>query len=474
MFYKILFPYLVIWRKTVYLFFSFIFLAVAGKADVTLPSVLSNHAVLQQKSKVSLWGKAKPSSIVNITTSWDGKAYRAKSNSKGEFSQLVQTPVAGGPYYILFNDGEEKRVENILIGEVWFCSGQSNMEMPMAGFKNQSVLHSEDIINASSNNQIRIYKAERAISETPLKDGKGNWQQADPEVVRNTSAVAYQFARMLQDSLKIPVGIIVSSWGGTPIRAWMSSKSLQGITDNTPKAQKISPQNPSTLYNAMVSPYINYSVRGFLWYQGENDHQRADQYKNMMPAMVNDWRKKFNNKNMPFYFVEIAPWRYPNDTEIFSPYFREMQLELSKTVKNSGIAITADIGSDKTIHPPDKTTVADRLLRLALANTYGYKQVKYRGPEIGKVTVERDKIYINFLHADSGLLLKTDETNNFEIAGNDRIFHEASCKINGNVLELWSSKVQEPVAVRYAFKDYFRGNLFNKEGLPAASFRTKW
>lgn len=444
------------------------------KAEVTLPNVLANNAILQQKSKVNLWGSSKPSSKISITTSWDGKVYRTNADKAGSFSQYVQTPVAGGPYYILFNDGQEKRLDNILIGEVWFCSGQSNMQMPMMGFKDQPILHAEDIIQASTNNQIRIYTVERAMSETPLQESKGNWQPAAPEVVRNTSAVAYQFAKKLQDSLKIPVGVIVSSWGGTPIRAWMSSESLQGITDNVPKAQKISPQNPSVLYNAMVAPYVNYTVRGFLWYQGENDRARAEQYREMMPSMVADWRKKFNDKNMPFYFVEIAPWLYANDTEIASPYFREMQLQLSKTIKNSGIAITADIGSNKTIHPPDKVTVADRLLRIALANTYGYKQISYKGPEVDKVNIEGGKVYISFLNAANGLLLKTDETNNFEIAGSDRIFHEASCKVTGNVLELWSSEVKEPVAVRYAFKDYFKGNLFNKEGLPAPSFRTKW
>lgn len=461
--------------KTCFRTAGFFFLLLAFnicRADVVLPSLLTNHAVLQQKSKVKLWGKAKKSTILSIKTSWDGKKYETKADKQGNFSATVNTPVAGGPYSISFNDGKEKRLENILIGEVWVCSGQSNMAMTMAGFKNQPILNADDVIKTSGNKQIRIFTVNKKVSDIPLEECGGIWQQSSPESVINTSALAYQFARLIQDSLKVPVGIIVSAWGGTPIRAWMSEESLAGFKNAKQAISKQAPQNPSKLFNAMIMPLTKYVIKGFLWYQGENDRQRAEMYRRMMPAMVDDWRTKFNNPNSPFYFVEIAPWLYADDKEVAVTYFREMQLSLSKSIKNSGIAITADIGSDKSIHPENKTTIAERLGKMALVKNYGFSEISYANPEVDKVKTLDEKILITFKYAKNGLILKDEETINFEIAGKDKIFYPAVCEITREGISVWSKEVSDPVSVRYGFKNYFKGNLFTKEGLPVAGFRT--
>lgn len=453
---------------------AFLFLVcVVCRAEVTLPSVLSNNAVLQQKSKVLLWGKAKPLAEVSITTSWNGKKYRTNSNEKGDFSQTVQTPVAGGPYHILFNDGQEKRLDNILIGEVWFCSGQSNMAVTMSGYKNQPILNAVNIIETAANNQISIFTTKETTSDVPMADCTGAWKTASPEVVKRTSAVAYQFAKMLQDSLQVPIGIIVSSVGGTPIRAWMSSESLANLPDAMGLAPRNPSQNPSQLFNAMIAPLVKFRAKGFLWYQGEADRTRTEQYRNMITAMIKDWRIKLNDINMPFYLVEIAPWLYQADKELFAPYFREMQLSLPKKIKNVGVVTTTDVGSDQSIHPPDKTTVAKRLGNLALAKTYGSNKVSYLIPQLAKIKITEDKIQLSFSNVESGLKLIPVEADSFEIAGEDKVFHKANCKVTGTKeIEVWSKDVAQPVAVRYGFKNYFKASLFTLQDTPVPAFRT--
>lgn len=461
-------------RRKIYLFpLLLAFFIQNGLAEIKLPSILGSNAVLQQNANISIWGMAEKSTTVTIYTSWDKQTYEVKVNKEGSFSQSIRTTRAGGPHFIKLNDGTAEVVlENLLMGEVWFCSGQSNMAMLMSGREKEPILNSEEIIKNSYNDNIRVFTAKQLIKTPSVGDSIGIWQNSAPSVIEKTSALAYQFAKKLEEELQVPVGIIVSSWGGTPIRAWMSEESIMDIAYEGNYISDALPQQPSTLYNGMVAPYINYTIRGILWYQGENDRMRIDQYREMMPAMVQDWREKFKNPDMPFYYVQIAPWLYRQDKERGAPYFREMQYELSKIIPNSGIAITADIGSDKTIHPSDKTTLAERLSNMALAKTYGYADLKYLGPEVKGITTVDNKIVIRFNNANHGLILKIDDTENFEVAGTDKIFYKATAKLIGKKLEVWSSEVSTPVAVRYGFKNFFQGNLFNQEGLPASPFRT--
>lgn len=441
------------------------------KSEVVLPTLLSDNAILQQNSKVLLWGKTDPKVSVKIFTSWDNKEVATVADSEGNFTEQVQTPAAGGPFHIIFDSGKEKRLNNIMIGEVWLCSGQSNMNKSLAGSADEPILNSEELINNSKNSQIRIYAVDRKMADLPETESGGSWFESEPEVARKTSALAYQFAQQLHEKLNIPVGIITSAWGGTPIRSWMSAESLKGIEDPTPINPNVPQHTPSVLFNGMIAPLTNYSIRGVLWYQGEDDRFRSELYRQMMPAMVTDWRTKFRDAEMPFYYVQIAPWTYPNDASLGAPYFREMQYELSKVISHSGIAVTADVGSNTTIHPPDKTSVAERLLRIALAKTYGFPQEKYLGPEVKKIEVEGKTVRVHFDHADGGLVLENDETNNFEVAETDGVFRTATARVDGEILEVWSDQVASPSTIRYGFKNYFKGNLFNKAGLPATPFR---
>lgn len=465
-------------KKNILLIF-FLFIGVIAKAQIHLPALVGDHMVLQQASVVKVWGWAYDDHQIELITSWDDKHYSTKPNgSDKKWIFEVKTPAAGGPYCVELKSGSQSIIiKDVMIGEVWLCSGQSNMEMPLSGKPKQPILNSDSLIASAANPQIRFFKTERVIADEPQKKAKGNWVLSSPESAKDFSALAYQFASMLNKKLNVSVGIIQSAWGGTPIRAWMSSDELKNFPEMLEKKDKPGPMNPSVLYNGMIAPLFPYGIKGFLWYQGENDHiNYFKQYPALMQAMVEGWRHDWDNGNLPFYFVQIAPWKYPGDAFLASPFQREAQLKASHFIPKSGIAITADIGSDKSIHPPDKTNVADRLLRIALANTYNQKGVIWEGPEVKKVKIKGNQIHLRFSHVTEGLVLKPSSSSNFEIAGADQVFYPAAAEIDSeDKLVVKSDKVANPVALRYGFKDYFIGNLFNSAGLPASSFRTdKW
>jgi sialate O-acetylesterase len=450
-----------------------IFCCQIALSNVKLPSILGDNMVLQQNSEVALWGLSAPDVEVVVKTSWNNKIYKVNANSHGEWKLWAKTPEAGGPYKISFEDGENKiELSHVLIGEVWICSGQSNMAMPMIGKKNQPILNSKSIISKAHNPNLHLFNVEQDFNAIPLKDVKGSWKLTNPETVANFSAVAYQFGEMLQEELNVPVGIIVSSWGGTPIRAWMNEKALKDFPSYKKKDDLADFRQPSVLYNAMLAPLTAYSIAGFLWYQGENDRKTSDIYEKALPAMVNQWKNDWNNENLPFYYVQIAPFHYKNDQgKEFAPLMREAQLNSSKKMKNAGMVVTSDIGSNKTIHPPDKTTVARRLANFALNKTYNKENFKVAEPEFKSFKIQKDNIIIDFKNSE-GLTLKNNATHNFEIAGEDQKFYPAEARIKENKLIFHSTKVDKPVAARYGFRNYFEGNLFNDAGLPASSFRT--
>lgn len=441
-------------------------------SQIELPAILGNNMVLQQKSHVKLWGQAAKNSKVEITTSWNHKTYQLDADDSGKWIGKIETPTAGGPYQVTFRDSEsELTLTGILIGEVWVCSGQSNMEMPMVGKKNQPILNSEEIIQNSSNSQLHLFNVKRAFKTTPQEDVKGAWEEAGPETVANFSAVAYQFGEKIQEELGVPVGIIVSSWGGTPIRAWMSEEGLKEVPGMLKIKDKAAFRQPSVLYNAMLAPITSYTIAGFLWYQGENDRRHAHLYEKALPAMARQWRKDWGDDDLPFYYVQIAPWLYtPDKGKLFSPYLREAQLKAMDHISNGAMVVTADVGSNKTIHPPNKTIVAERLANCALAQTYD-KDVACYGPLYKSFKADDGQIEVRFKH-NEGLYLKDSATQNFEIAGEDQVFYPAEAHIEGGKLLLKNEKVKEPVAARYGFKNYFEGNLFNEAGLPASPFRT--
>ena len=448
---------------------------VAAHARVILPSIFSDNMVLQQKDEVPLWGKAAPRKAISIITSWNNKKYTVVSDSEGAWRIKVTTPTAGGPYTIIFSDGEKLTLQNILIGEVWICSGQSNMEMPVKGFGNQPILGSSDILFDADNSQIRLIRFERAMSRTPQADGHStSWQVSDAESAREFSAVGYQFAQMLQRKLKVPVGMIMSTWGGTKIEAWMSESSLKAFPDISIPAlndtARIIKNDPTVLFNAMIHPFLGYGVKGVLWYQGEQNRSNPQLYDRLMVAMVNEWRGRWN-RDFPFYYVQIAPFKY-KDTIGPANLLREAQLKASTLIPNAGMVVTMDVGAEHFIHPPDKTTIARRLAYWAMANTYGMKGLPFASPVFKSMTIDNGAAIISFHYAENGLTSFGKALSAFEIAGEDKVFYPATARITGRGVVVQSDGVKKPVAVRYAFKDWVEGDLFNTEGLPASPFRT--
>lgn len=434
-------------------------------AKISLPSIFSDNMVLQQNSNVSIWGKAKANVKVTIHTSWNSEKYSATSDSDGSWKLSVVATKAGGPYQITISDGEEVVLNNVLLGEVWVCSGQSNMEMPVKGFKNQPALNSADILLDADNPQIRLIRYEKTLSRIPQYDCKStSWQISDAQSAKEFSAVGYQFALQLQRKLKVPVGIIMSTWGGTKIEGWMAGNS--GVADTA----KITKNDPSVLFNAMINPFLGYGIKGVIWYQGEANRSNYTQYDQLMEAMVKGWRTAWNIGEWPFYYVQIAPFKYDKTNQ--SAFLREAQLKASSLIPNSGMVVSMDVGTENFIHPPDKTAISKRLIYWAMANTYGMKGLAFASPVYQSHKIVKNVITISFSHAENGLSSFGKTLSAFEIAGDDKVFYPATAKITVAGVVVQSEQVKTPIAVRYAFKDWVAGDLFSNEGLPASSFRT--
>ncbi|TZF83220.1 sialate O-acetylesterase [Pedobacter sp. BS3] len=443
------------------------------RARVKLPAFIGDNMVLQQQSQAKLWGWSKANSTVNIETSWDHKRYKATSDTKGSWTVKVSTPIAGGPYNITFNDGETLTLSNVMIGEVWFCSGQSNMGMPLAG-NSSPILNGNEIILNADNNNLRLFSAGLAATLSPQTDCKGQWNVSTSETARNFSAIAYQYGDMLQKKLHVPVGLIVSSSGGTMIESWMSKTSLAGFPqvtiptniDTVKRPNKL----PTTLFNGMIVPFIGFNIKGFIWYQGESNRHEPQLYGKLFPAMVADWRKRWQMGDLPFYYVQIAPFGSKDKTRS-GPLLREAQLKAMSLIPNSGMASALDVGMEKDIHYMDKTTPAHRLGYWALGNTYGIKGIGYRAPMLKNMTVKGNEVLLSFDNAPYLTSFRKPLTL-FEVAGSDKKFYPAQATIKGNQVTVKSDQVSAPVAVRYAFKEFVVAELYNNDGIPASSFRT--
>jgi sialate O-acetylesterase len=465
------------------IFLIIFFLNSSLLARVQLPAFFSDGMVLQQQSNALLWGWDKPETIVKITTSWNKKTYNVKTDGKGKWNAKISTPVAGGPYSITISDGDPVIIKNVLIGEVWICSGQSNMEMPMKGFKDQPIRGSNDAIFNSENDQIRIYTVPRAVERFTKDTSKNSsWKKANPENISNFSATAYYFGRLLQQQLKVPVALINVSYGGSPAEAFMSAESLKEfpeITIPSPTGtDKLTNKIATTLYNGMVHPVIGYTIKGAIWYQGETNYDRPDQYEKLFPAMVKLWRSEWGQGNFPFYFAQIAPFNYsslPQTTQnekLNSAYLRDAQRKSLNAIPASGMIVLLDAGEDKSIHPAEKEIVGKRFAYYALGETYGKKGFAYQSPLFDSLLVKDSIATIKFKYAPNGLTSFGKPITQFEMAGADKKFYPAQAAIVRGTIQLTSQQVPAPVAVRYAFKDFVAGELFSVEGYPVSSFRT--
>lgn len=451
--------------------------AASMSAKVSLPKMFADDMVMQRETNANLWGTANASATVNITTSWDGKTYSVKAGNDGRWKTSVQTPKAGGPYKITLTDGEQTVLDNILIGELWICSGQSNMEMPMKGFKNQPVENAVEDVLHSTDDALRLFTVRRNSKFAPVDTVSGTWQAACPASVREFSATAYYFGRELRRILGVPVGLIVTSWGGSACEAWMKADWLKAFPDaKIPASEKdIKSKNrtPTVLYNGMLHPLIGVTMRGVIWYQGEDNVPRYKTYADMMTAMVRGWRAEWGQGDFPFYFCQIAPYDYSIiNWTVNSALLREQQAKAELMIPNSGMAVLMDAGLEYGIHPRKKNLAGLRLALLALNKTYGIEGLKAESACYKDVEFKNDTAVIRFERADMWMYgrngLKSDL---FEVAGEDRVFHPAKAWIEHSKVYVKSDAVDNPVAVRYAFKDWADGDLYC-DGLPVSSFRT--
>ncbi|WP_421944064.1 sialate O-acetylesterase [Pedobacter sp.] len=463
--------------------FGLITFVIAANATVKPASIFTNHMVLQQQSNVAIWGWAKASSKVKIITSWNKESYPVTTDQNGKWKVKVATPSAGGPYNIEFNDGEKLILSDILIGEVWFCGGQSNMELPMKGYKGQPNIGSNEAILKSKNLNIRLYTVPRSsVTERQENSKPSEWKLSEPEAVANFSATAYYFGSLLNEILGVPVGIINDSFSGSSIEAWMSQEDLKPfpeikIPSKGDSIKEVS-RTATTLYNGMLYPVIGYSVKGAIWYQGESNYERADQYEGLFPAMVSSWRQHWDNGEFPFYYAQIAPYNYAQlppyrvGGKFSSAFLRDAQRKSLSKISNSAMAVLMDIGEENMIHPSKKKQGGERLAYLALAKTYGVKGFSATSPLYESLTIEKNTAVVKFKDVPNGLTSFSKELSLFEIAGADKKFYPAKAVIKGSSVNVTSEQVKNPVAVRYAFKDFVIGDLFGNEGLPVSSFRT--
>jgi sialate O-acetylesterase len=444
-------------------------------AEITLPAIFSSNMVLQQQTDVAFWGTAEKNTKVKITTSWNKKTYTTKASDDGHWKLKVSTPQAGGPYSLTISDGKTLTLENVLIGEVWVCSGQSNMQMPMKGYNNQPILGSLEAILTSPNSTIRFFNVGMNASLTPLEDFKGKWDICDQETTEKFSATAYFFGRMLQQTLNVPIGLVNASWGGTQIEPWMSEGSCKEfdfikMVKETP-FPKNPPKAPASLFNAMINPMVGYGIRGVIWYQGESNRPEPENYLKMFPAMIKDWRRKWEVGDFPFYYVQIAP-HGKNEILPNGAFLREAQLKTATIAPNVGMACALDVGEQFNIHPANKEIVSKRLAYMALSQTYHIKGINGFSPTMKTMTIKSDTVRLTFDNAPNGLTSFGKELSNFEMAGADKAFYPAKATVTPNGIMLKSASVAVPVAVRYAFKNFVVGDLFGTNGLPVSSFRT--
>ena len=457
----------------------------SAEAKVVLPAVFSDHMVLQQKTNAAIWGKALPGVKVSISTGWNKKKYTGIADTDGNWKISVLTPSYGGPYDIEISDGELMVLKDVLIGDVWICSGQSNMEMPLAGWG--KIDNYEQEIAKADVPGIRLLQVKQMTANQPdaaISVANGGWVACKPATIAEFSATAYFFAREVNRKTKIPIGLIHTSWGGTIAEAWMSASVLKtmpdfktavlAVEDAAPAAaQQKNPNRPSVLYNAMIYPFIQFSIRGAIWYQGESNADRAYQYRELFPALIKNWREKWATGDFPFYFVQLANFKKKDEKPAASAWaeLREAQLK-TLSLPHTGMATTIDIGLENDIHPKNKQEVGRRLALIALAQTY-HQPVSYSGPLLQRQKIEKDRIRLNFKFADSGLQAKDGQSlKGFAIAGADQQFYWADAVIKGKEIIVSCKQVISPVAVRYDWGNNPEGNLYNGAGLPASPFRT--
>ena len=501
--------------------FLLLFTGTCVYSEVTLPRVIGSNMVLQRDMQAPIWGWASAGEEISVTLSADGESDGTIStttvvaDAEGNWRTELPAMAAGGPYTLKVTGSNTLELTNVLFGEVWVCSGQSNMQWSVSASKD-----SEAEIAAGMYPKIRLFYVPRVPSGLLQQDVAADWYETTPETVANFSAVAYYFGRKLYKNLDVPIGLINTSWGGTRIEPWTPpvglaavpalasiSKEVQDIQANyraqlpqkmmdieawiaetrdaletgaqlTQMPNNTHPlahqQRPTALYNGMVHPIVPYAMRGALWYQGESNLREGMLYHEKMKALINGWREVWGQGDFPFYFVQLAPFNYGgrDASPFFLPKIWEAQAA-TLALPNTGMAVTTDIGNLRDIHPRNKQEVGRRLALWALAKDYSRDDVTYSGPLYKSMAVEGDTIRLTFDHVGSGLTSRDEKPLTwFEIAGEAKEFFEANAIIDGDTVVVSSETVANPIAVRFGWHQSAEPNFVNKEGLPASPFRT--
>ncbi|GAL82039.1 sialic acid-specific 9-O-acetylesterase [Algibacter lectus] len=454
-------------------------------AQIKLPKVISSNMVLQRNSEVNIWGGwASENEEIILNASWQDTTLKTKANKNGEWRIKIKTTDSKQPQTLILNGKtSEIKLENILLGEVWICSGQSNMEHPpIKGFSAQPTYGALQNITKSRNPNLRLFTLNKKATTAPLKDVESyvSWSSASPETVADFSAVGYYFGQQLQETLDVPVGLIFTARGGSTVQAWMSKEVVEKFDTVNPTElnEDNNPQKyPTGLFNAMISPIIPYTIKGAIWYQGESNRHEPERYSTLFTEMVKNWRDYWKLGDFPFYYAQITPFSYGKNKDIYeapgnTAFLREAQLTALESIPNSAMVVTLDAGDENWIHPPKKKQVADRLLYCALNKTYDFKTIDSDSPMYDSHKVIDATIELKFKHAENGLYAY-DGLHDFEIAGADKIFYPAKAEIvNRFSVVVQNAKVPNPVAVRYAWKNWIMGSLYDASLLPAPSFRT--
>ena len=482
------------------------------QAAVTLASPFTDHAVLQRGIEIPVWGSAAAGEKVTVT--FDGQNNSVTTGADGRWLVKLASHLAGGPYDLNIAGTNTITLTDVLVGEVWICSGQSNMEWTVKQSRD-----AEQEITAANFPKLRHFAVEKKVSEQPVSTCGGTWTVCSPQTVGNYTAVGYFFGRKLVQELDVPIGLMHTSWGGTPAEAWTSRPALTSTAPFTdavsawdkrvenlptelekykkameqweknvatakaegkpepkkPKAPegKINQNSPTALYNGMISPLVPYGIKGAIWYQGEANAGRAKNYHALLSLMIGDWRQSFGQGDFSFYIVQLANFmeRKPQPTDTAWAALREAQYLTTTTVKNTGLALAIDVGEAKDIHPKNKQDVGLRLALNALAKDYG-KKIEYSGPIYKSMKIDGATIVLSFDHLGGGLTVLGDTLTGFAIAGADKKFVWADAKIVGDTVVVSAASVTTPVAVRYAWGDNPACSLSNKANLPAVPFRT--
>ena len=488
-------------------------LVLAGSVSLiaapTLPSIIGDHMVLQQNHANPVWGWADPGEGIRVSIA--GQNHQTKANDEGAWRVALAPIPAGGPYTLTIQGKGEISFNDVLVGEVWICSGQSNMAW--------TVTRSDDAeleILSAKYSQIRIISVPQVGTQESQNDFEGQWARVTPESIADFSAVGYSFGRRLSQILDVPIGLIDNAWGGSAAEAWIRRDVLeadgrfdklmakwveiessydseaeetkfqaalqawnqggrQGARPRNPRSPLTGNQRPGNIFNGVLHPTIGYGIRGAIWYQGESNASRAHQYRDIFPLMIQHWRDLWQQGDFPFYYVQLADFRdeKPEPADSDWAELREAQTMTMDKLDNVGQAVIIDIGEGRDIHPRNKQMVANRLARWALAKEYGY-DIHYRSPTYQSMEQKGNTITLEFANVGQGLYsFDTREPQGFAIAGEDRKFAWAKAKIVGeNKVEVWHDNISHPVAVRYAWADNPVCNLFSREGLPLTPFRT--